>query len=106
NWSEGDEVTRLKAEQSRYATKVNFQIAKLAGEIARRNDVSIGAVVLEFLRSHPFKVVPMVGCGTPAHLAASIKALDVVLRDADWKRLGELTRRKKRWFNKYVWRKH
>ena len=106
DWLEGDEVARLKAERSGYATKANFQMARLAGEIARRNGVPVGAVVLAFLRSHPFKVVPIVGCGTSAHLAASIEALDFVLSDADWKSLRELTSRKNRWFNKYLWKRH
>ena len=55
NWLEGDDVARLKAKQSGYATKANFQIARLVGEIARRNGVPVGAVVLAFLRSHSFK---------------------------------------------------
>src|SRR4029450_2133105 len=87
NWLEGDDVARLKAEQSGYATKANFQMARLAGEVARRNGGPGGAVVLAFLRSHPFKVVPIVGCGTSAHLAASIEALDFALSDADWRNL-------------------
>ncbi len=106
NWLEGDEVARLKAERSGYATKANFQIARLTGEIAQRNGVPVGAVVLAFLRSHPFDVVPIVGCGTAAHLADSIEALDFVLSDADWKRLRELTSHKNRWFNKYLWKRH
>ena len=105
NWLEGDEATRLKAEQSGYATKANFQIARLAGEIAQRNGVPVGAVVLAFLRSHRFKVVPIVGCGTPAHLAATIEALDFVLPDADCKRLRELASQKSRWFSKYLWKR-
>jgi aryl-alcohol dehydrogenase-like predicted oxidoreductase len=104
HWLEGDEAMRLKAERSGYATKANFQIAKLAGEIARRNGVPVGAVVLAFLRAHPFTVVPIVGCGTPAHLADSIAALDFALSDADWKSLRELTSRKNRWFSKYLWK--
>jgi aryl-alcohol dehydrogenase-like predicted oxidoreductase len=106
NWLEGDEATRLKTEQSGYATKANFQIARLAGEIAQRNGVPVGAVVLAFLRSHSFKVVPIVGCGTPAHLAASIEALDFVLSDADWERLRELASQKNRWFGNYLWKRH
>ena len=106
NWLEGDDVTRLKAEQSGYATKSNFQIARLAGEIAQRNGVTVGAVVLAFLRSHSFKVVPIIGCGTLAHLAVSIEALDFVLSDADWKNLRDLTSRKSRWFYKYLWKPH
>jgi aryl-alcohol dehydrogenase-like predicted oxidoreductase len=106
NWLEGDEATRLKADQSGYATKANFQIAELAGEIAQRNGVPIGAVVLAFLRAYPFKVVPIIGCGTSAHLAASIEALDFALSDADWKRLRELASRKNRWFNKYLWKRY
>jgi aryl-alcohol dehydrogenase-like predicted oxidoreductase len=106
NWLEGDDVMRLKAEQSGYATKSNFQIAKVAGEIAQRNGVPVGAVVLAFLRAHSFRVVPIIGCGTPAHLAASIEALDFVLSDTDWTRLRELTSRKNRWFNKYLWKRH
>ena len=89
NWLEGDEVTRLNAERSGYATKANLRIARLADEIARRNGVLVSAVVLAFLRSHSFKLVPIVGCGTPAHLSASIEALDFVLSDADWKNLRE-----------------
>jgi aryl-alcohol dehydrogenase-like predicted oxidoreductase len=105
DWLEGDDQARLKAERSGYATKVNFQVAKLSGEIARRNKVPVGTVVLAFLRSHPFKVVPIIGCGTPAHLAASIEALDFALPDADCKRLRELTSQKSRWFSKYLWKR-
>jgi aryl-alcohol dehydrogenase-like predicted oxidoreductase len=104
-WLEGDDVARLKAEQSGYATKANFQIARLVGEIARRNGVPAGAVVLAFLRAHSFSVVPIVGCGTPAHLAASIEALDFVLSDADWKGLRELTSHKTGWFKTYLWKR-
>jgi aryl-alcohol dehydrogenase-like predicted oxidoreductase len=106
NWLEGDEATRFKAEQSGYATKTNFQVAKLAGKIAQRNGVPVGAVVLAFLRSHSFNVVPIIGCGTPAHLAASIEALDFTLSHADWTQLRQLTRCKDRWFNKYLWKRH
>jgi aryl-alcohol dehydrogenase-like predicted oxidoreductase len=105
-WLEGDEVMHLEAERSGYATKANFQIAKLAGEIAQRNSVPVGSVVLAFLRAHPFKVVPIIGCGTPSHLAASIEALDFVLPDTDWKSLRELTSRKPGWFNRYLWKRH
>jgi aryl-alcohol dehydrogenase-like predicted oxidoreductase len=102
NWVEGDDAMRLKAERSGYASKTNFQIAMVAGDIARRNGVPVGAVVLAFLRSHPFDVVPIVGCGTPAHLIASIEALDFVLSDADWKRLREVTSHKPGWFNRFL----
>jgi aryl-alcohol dehydrogenase-like predicted oxidoreductase len=105
NSLEADEAMRLKAE-SGYATETNFRIARLAAEIAQRNGVSIGAVVLAFLRSHPFDVVPIVGCGTRAHLAASVEALDFALSDTDWKTLRELTSRKSRWFSKYLWKRH
>lgn len=105
NWLEGDDATRLKAERSGYATKANCQIAKLAGEIAQRNGVPVGAVVLAFLRSHSFNVVPIIGCGTRAHLAASIEALDFVLSDADWKSLREVTRHKPGWFNRFLWKR-
>jgi aryl-alcohol dehydrogenase-like predicted oxidoreductase len=106
NWLEGDDVARLKAERSGYATKANFEIAKLAGDIAQRNGVPVGAVVLAFLRSHPFKVAPIIGCGTPAHLAASIEALDFVLSDADWKTLREVTSHGFGWFSRYLWKRH
>jgi aryl-alcohol dehydrogenase-like predicted oxidoreductase len=99
NWLEGDEKARSKAERSGYATKANFEIGKLAGEIAQRNGVAVGAVVLAFLRAYSFKVVPIIGCGTPAHLAASINALDFALSDADWNRLRELTHNNRKWFN-------
>lgn len=102
DWLEGDEPRRLKAERSRYATKTNFEIARLAGEIAQRNGVSVGAVVLAFLRAYPFKVVPIIGCSTPAHLASSIEALNFSLSDLDWKDLRELTSYKPGWFSKYL----
>jgi aryl-alcohol dehydrogenase-like predicted oxidoreductase len=106
NWLEGDDVAHSKAERSGYATKANFQIATLAGDIARRNGVPVGAVVLTFLRSHSFKVVPIIGCGTPAHLAASIEALDFVLSDADRKSLREMTSHRPGWFSRYLWKRH
>src|SRR5262249_14123811 len=105
DWLEGDEARRLKAGQSGYATKINFRLARLAGEIAQRNGVPVGGVVLAFLRSHPFKVVPIVGCGTPAHLAASIEASDFTLSDADLKSLRELADSKSGWLNKYLWKR-
>jgi aryl-alcohol dehydrogenase-like predicted oxidoreductase len=105
NWLEGDEATRLKAGQSGYATRVNFEIAQLASKIAQANGVPVGAVVLAFLRAHSFKVVPIVGCGTPAHLTASIEALHFVLSDADLKSLRELTNSKPGWLNKYLWKR-
>jgi len=105
DWLEGDQATRLKAQQSGYATKTNFEIARLASEIAQRNGVPVGTVVLAFLRKYPFKVVPIIGCGTPAHLAASIEALDFVLSDADWESLCELTNHKPGWFNNYLWKR-
>jgi aryl-alcohol dehydrogenase-like predicted oxidoreductase len=105
NWLEGDEAARLKAGQSGYATRVNFEIAQLASKIALANGVPVGAVVLAFLRAHSFKVVPIVGCGTTAHLAASIEALHFVLSDADLKSLRELTNSKPGWLNKYLWKR-
>jgi aryl-alcohol dehydrogenase-like predicted oxidoreductase len=102
NWLEGDPVARQQAESSGYATKRNFQIANLAGEIARRNSVSAGSVVLAYLRAHPFRVVPIVGCSTPAHLADSIKALDFILSDADWKSLRELVEKKASWLGSWL----
>jgi aryl-alcohol dehydrogenase-like predicted oxidoreductase len=105
NWLEGDNAMRVKAGGSGYATKSNFEIATVAGEIARRNGVPVGAVVLAFLRSHPFKVVPIVGCGTLAHLAASIDALDLALSEADWKALREATTYKSGWFSRYLWKR-
>jgi aryl-alcohol dehydrogenase-like predicted oxidoreductase len=105
NWLEGDEATRLKAGQSGYATKVNFEIAQLASKIAQANGVPVGTVVLAFLRAHTFKVVPIVGCGKTAHLAASIEALHFVLSNADLKSLRELTNSKPGWLNKYLWKR-
>jgi len=105
NWLEEDDARRLKAEGSGYATKANFEIATVAGDIARRNGVPVGSVVLAFLRAHPFQVVPIIGCGTPVHLAASIEALDFVLTDGDYKALRELTTHKPGWFNRFLWKR-
>ena len=105
-WLEGDDVTRLEAERSGYATTANFETAKLAGDIAQRNAVPVAAVVLAFLRAHSFKVVPIIGCTTPAHLATSIEALNFSLSDLEWKSLRELTSHKPGWFNRYLWKRH
>jgi aryl-alcohol dehydrogenase-like predicted oxidoreductase len=92
-WLEGDDEMRRQAGNSNYAANENFQIARAAGEIARRHGVRVGAVVLAYLRSHPFRVVPIVGCQNQAHLAASIQAMDFILSEADGKFLRELVRR-------------
>jgi aryl-alcohol dehydrogenase-like predicted oxidoreductase len=105
NRLQGDEAKRLKAEQSGYATNTNLRIATIAGDIAQRNGVSVGAVVLAFLRAHPFKVVPIVGCGTPEHLGASIESLDFTLSDSDWNNLVELTRSNDGWFSRHLWKR-
>lgn len=102
HWLEGDGTARAKAEKSGYATQGNFQTAGLAGEIARRNGVPVGAVVLAYLRAHPFRVVPIVGCGTTEHLAASVKALDFVLSETDWTNLRELANKKEGWMGKLL----
>lgn len=102
-WLDGDSNARANAEKSGYATRENFQSARLAGEIAKRNGVPVGAVVLAYLRAHPFRVVPIVGCGTIEHLTASVKALDFALPAADFDRLRELAKRKESWWRRLPW---
>ena len=52
---------------------------RIAIELAAKRGVSPSAVVLAYLRTRPYPVVPIVGCRTAAQLDDSIASLEIVL---------------------------
>jgi aryl-alcohol dehydrogenase-like predicted oxidoreductase len=65
--------------QNEYHTPPNLAAAAVAGRIARHRGVNVSAIVLAYLWSRPFPVVPIVGCRTPAQLEDCLAALPVRL---------------------------
>jgi aryl-alcohol dehydrogenase-like predicted oxidoreductase len=57
--------------------------------LAREKGVNPSAIVLAYLWSRPFPVVPIVGCRTVAHLEDSAAALPVRLTPAELRELEE-----------------
>ena len=63
-----------------FYTPPNLAAGKLVFEFAAARRVAPSAIVLAYLWSRPgFRVVPVVGCRTPAHLEDSVAALSVRL---------------------------
>lgn len=64
-------------------TPPNLAAAVVAGEIARARNVNLSTIVLAYLWSRPFPVVPIVGCRTLAQLEDCAAALPVRLTPAE-----------------------
>jgi hypothetical protein len=94
-WLEGNQMARKQAETSCYANKFSFQIAKQAGEIARRNGATVGSAVPAFLCLDPFCVAPTIRCSMPTYLAIGIGAMGSVLSNAECRSLRKLTNNQK-----------
>ncbi len=73
--------------QSEYHTPPNLTAGKIVVEIARAKNVAPSAIVLAYLWSRPFPVVPIIGCRTLAQLEDSVAALPVRLSAIDVARL-------------------
>ena len=65
--------------QNDFYTPPNLAAAALAGQIARQRGVGLNAVVLAYLWSRPFSVLPIVGPRTIAQLEDCVAALPVRL---------------------------
>ncbi len=70
-----------------FHTPANLAVGEIVMRLARDRQVAPSAIVLAYLRSRPFPVVPIVGCQTPAQLADSVAALPVRLTVAELKSL-------------------
>ncbi len=73
--------------KSDFHTPPNLAAAAVAGEIARPRGVNVSTIVLAYLRSRPFPVVPIIGCRTVAQLEDCAAALPVRLTAAELARL-------------------
>jgi aryl-alcohol dehydrogenase-like predicted oxidoreductase len=69
--------------QSDFHTPPNLAAAKMATDIARQRGIAVSAVVLAYLWSRPFPVVPIIGSRTVAQLEDSVAALPVRLSAAE-----------------------
>lgn len=63
-----------------FDTEPNRALAQLVGEIARARGTSVNAIVLGYLWSRPFPVVPIIGASHPAQLDDNFAAIGCQLR--------------------------
>jgi aryl-alcohol dehydrogenase-like predicted oxidoreductase len=77
-----DQQPRNLAEHD-YHTPPNLAAGKIVVQLAHDRQVNPSAIVLAYLRSRPFPVVPIVGCRTPTQLEDSVAALPVRLTSAE-----------------------
>ncbi len=73
--------------QNEYHTPANLAAGAVAADLARSRRVPLSAIVLAYLWSRPFPVVPIIGCRTLAQLADCAAALSVRLTAAELARL-------------------
>ena len=73
--------------RAQYDNDVTRQRYAIAQQIIRRTGYTINQIALAFLMQQPVTTIPIVGCKTLEHLAASMSALDVTLSDMDFSRL-------------------
>ncbi|MDI1334632.1 MAG: aldo/keto reductase [Lacunisphaera sp.] len=66
-----------------FHTPPNVAAAAVAGGIAQQRGVNLSAIVLAYLWSRPFPVIPIVGCRTIAQLDDCVAALSVRLTAAE-----------------------
>ncbi len=74
---------------SDYYTPPNLAAGQVVVRLAREKGVNPSAIVLAYLWSRPFPVVPIVGCRTVAQLEDSAAALPVRLTPAQLQELAE-----------------
>jgi aryl-alcohol dehydrogenase-like predicted oxidoreductase len=73
--------------QNEYHTPPNLAAGAVAADLARSHRVAVSAIVLAYLWSRPFLVVPIIGCRTVAQLEDCAAALPVRLAAAELARL-------------------
>jgi aryl-alcohol dehydrogenase-like predicted oxidoreductase len=72
-----------------YHTPPNLAAAQVASELAAAKGASVNSIVLAYLRSRPFPVVPIIGCRTPEQVAGSAATLEVRLSASELLALEE-----------------
>jgi len=72
-----------------YHTPPNLAAGEIVIHLAREKQVAPSAIVLAYVRSRPFPVVPIIGCRTLSQLEDCVAALPVTLSTAELKLLEE-----------------
>ena len=75
--------------KSDYYTPPNLAAGQIVARLAREKQVNPSAIVLAYVRSRPFPVVPIVGCRTHAQLDDTIAGLAVRLSVAELRELED-----------------
>ncbi len=75
--------------QSGYATRANRALHHSLQALSQKLNLTIGQLVLAYLWSHPFPVIPIIGCRNVEQLEDSLKALGHRLPDDVVKQLTE-----------------
>jgi aryl-alcohol dehydrogenase-like predicted oxidoreductase len=75
--------------QNDYHTPPNLAAGEIVVQLAQEKHVNPSAIVLAYLWSRPFPVVPIIGCRTPAQLEDSVAALPVRLTATELRALEE-----------------
>lgn len=70
-----------------FHTPPNLAAGEVVTRLAQERQVTVSAIVLAYLRSRPFTVVPIIGSHTPAQLDDSATALDVRLTPGELREL-------------------
>jgi aryl-alcohol dehydrogenase-like predicted oxidoreductase len=81
-----------KLRQDDYFVPANVATAKLVWQIARTRGVKPSAIVLAYVWSRPFPVVPIIGCRTFAQLEECIAAVPVRLTPAELAALEKVSK--------------
>jgi aryl-alcohol dehydrogenase-like predicted oxidoreductase len=76
-------------EKSNYHIPANLAAGRVAARIAEARGVTINAVVLAYLWSRPFPVIPIIGSQTPAQVEDSFRALPLRLTLEELRSLEE-----------------
>ncbi|MGF1451720.1 MAG: aldo/keto reductase [Opitutales bacterium] len=88
-WVHADAPARARLREHHYGTETNIRRAEVAEDIARDRGWSVTEVVLAWLRSQPFPVIPIIAAGNSEQLRQSLKAADKRLEPAEMQRLAE-----------------
>lgn len=88
-YAEGGEIALSTKAKERYLCDENLHRFELAKQIADKNSVSIGTVILCYILSQTIRAFPVVGCKNVAQLRDSLAASETVIAAEDIKRIVE-----------------
>ncbi|MEM9160946.1 MAG: aldo/keto reductase [Verrucomicrobiota bacterium] len=77
--------------ESRYATPRNLKLAAAIRELAEEKGCEVNGVVLGYLMSQPFAIVPIVGANHPQQLEDSVMATRIRLTEEELQRLDDIS---------------